>query len=345
MIGIFPNREEFSTAMGRFPWTAAFADGGVHPTGQRRRNWRLLRGHGQAKARSTQALACALLLALSLMPLWAAGHDFSGRQALDYTQKAVNFGPRPPGSAAIQQLQSYIIEQIRSHGATLMTDDFTATTPKGSLAMRNLIARFPGSSGRAIVISGHYDTKLTPPGFVGANDGGSSTGFLLEMLNVLKGAPRKDDVWLVWLDGEEAFAQWSATDSLYGSRHLAQKWLADGTAPKIKALINVDMIGDKNLDLLYDASSAAGLRDLIWQVGDQLGFSANFPRARSGIDDDHQPFLRAGIRSADVIDFDYGPDNSWWHNEQDSMDKLSANSFHIVGAVIQNVIPRIEEWR
>jgi len=275
--------------------------------------------------------------------LWSA-HDFNGQRALEYTRKAVSFGPRPPGSPAIKQLQAYISDEIRTHGATLITDDFAANTPKGEIEMRNLIARFPGKSGKVIVISGHYDTKLMP-GFVGANDGGSSTGFLLEMLAVLEGAPRQDDVWLVWLDGEEAFGQWSATDSLYGSRHLARKWLSDGTAARIKALINVDMIGDKNLDLLYDQSSASAVRDLIWQTADRLGFGANFPRGQGSIDDDHQPFLRAGIKAVDMIDFDYGPDNSWWHNEKDSMDKLSANSFHIVGSVIQDVIPQIEAWR
>jgi glutaminyl-peptide cyclotransferase len=276
--------------------------------------------------------------------LWGAPRDFSGQRALEYTRKAVSFGPRPPGSPALKRLQAFISAEIRSHGATLTTDDFTATTPKGNIAMHTLIARFPGKSGKAIAITGHYDTKLLP-GFVGANDGGSSTGFLLEMLNALQGAPRQDDVWLVWLDGEEAFGEWTDTDSLYGSRHLAEKWLKDGTAAKVKALINVDMIGDKNLDLLYDMSSASGLRDLIWQNADRLGFSANFPRAPGSISDDHQPFLRAGIKAVDIIDFDYGPDNSWWHNEKDSMDKLSANSFRIVGAVIQNVIPQVEAWR
>jgi Zn-dependent M28 family amino/carboxypeptidase len=287
----------------------------------------------------------AVLATVCLIPasLWCAAHDFSGERALDYTRKAVNFGPRPPGSPAIKQLQAYITEQIHAHGATLISDDFTASTPKGPIAMRNLIARFPGTTGKAIVISGHYDTKPMP-GFVGANDGGSSTGFLLEMLNVLEGGPRKDDVWLVWLDGEEAFGQWTATDSLYGSRHLAGKWLGDGTASKIKALINVDMIGDKNLDLVYDQGSSRSVRELIWQVGEQLGFSANFPRAPGGIEDDHQPFLKAGIKAVDIIDFDYGPDNSWWHNEKDSMDKLSANSLRIVGTVIQNVLPQIEAW-
>ena len=285
-----------------------------------------------------------IVLALCLSSLWSAPPEFSGERALDYTRKAVAFGPRPPGSPAIKQLQSYILAQVRSHGAAVSTDDFTATTPKGNIAMRNIVARFPGKSGRIIVITGHYDTKLMP-GFVGANDGGSSTGFLLEMLNVLQGVPRQDDILLVWLDGEEAFEQWSDTDSLYGSRHLAQKWLTDGTAGKVKALINVDMIGDKNLDLVYDMNSTGSLRDLVWQTGDRLGFRDNFPRAPQEIGDDHQPFLRAGIKAVDVIDFDYGPNNGYWHNNKDTMDKLGAASFRIIGKVVQNVIPQLEAWR
>ncbi len=288
--------------------------------------------------------AILVLAAICLSNLWGAPPDFSGERALEYTRKAVAFGPRPPGSPAIKQLQTYILAQIHSHGATVTTDDFTATTPKGNIGMRNIIAHFPGKSGKVIVISGHYDTKLLP-GFLGANDGGSSTGFLLEMLDVLQGAPRQDEVWLVWLDGEEAFLDWTDTDSLYGSRHLAQKWLSDGTAGKVKALINVDMIGDKNLDLVYDMNSTASLRDLVWQTGEHLGFRENFPHSPQEMGDDHQPFLRAGIKALDIIDFDYGPNNSWWHNGKDTMDKLSANSFRIVGKVIQNVIPQLEAWR
>jgi glutaminyl-peptide cyclotransferase len=284
------------------------------------------------------------LTVLYVNTVWSAPSDFSGEKALEYTRKAVSFGPRPPGSPAIKQLQAYIISQIKSHGATMTTDDFTATTPKGSIAMRNILARFPGKSGKTIVISGHYDTKLLP-GFVGANDGGSSTGFLLEMLEVLQGAPRQDDVCLVWLDGEEAFEQWTDTDSLYGSRHLAEKWLTDGTAAKVKALINIDMIGDKNLDLVYDMNSTGSLRDLVWQAGEQLGFRSSFPRAPQEMGDDHQPFLRAGIKAVDIIDFDYGPNNSWWHNGKDTMDKLSASSFRIIGKVIQTVIPQLEAGR
>jgi Zn-dependent M28 family amino/carboxypeptidase len=287
--------------------------------------------------------AIIVLTVLCAAALHASAAEFSGERALDYTRKAVALGPRPPGSPALKQLQTMILAQIKAHGATATTDDFTAATPKGSIAMHNIIARFPGKSGKAIVISGHYDTKLMP-GFVGANDGGSSTGFLLAMLDALQGAPRQDDVWLVWLDGEEAFENWTDTDSLYGSRHLAQKWLSDGTSVKVKALINIDMIGDKNLDLVYDMNSTAALRELVWQTAQRLGFQNNFPGKPMEMGDDHQPFIRAGIKALDIIDFNYGPNNSFWHNDKDTMDKLSANSFRIIGRVIMDVIPQLEAW-
>jgi Zn-dependent M28 family amino/carboxypeptidase len=289
--------------------------------------------------------AILVLTALCLPALQSAPPVFSGEKALEYTRKAVAFGPRPPASPAIKQLQTYILSQITAHGATASTDDFNATTPKGSVPMRNLIARFPGKSGKVIVISGHYDTK-TLPGFVGANDGGSSTGFLLAMLDALRGVPRQDDVWVVWLDGEEAYGEWSETDSLYGSRHLAQKWLSDGTSMKVKALINVDMIGDKDLHLVYDMNSAPTLRAIVWDTAARTGFGASFGRTNPmEMGDDHQPFIRAGIKALDLIDFDYGPGNSYWHTNKDTMDKLSANSFRIVGTVLLNVIPQLEATR
>ncbi len=284
-----------------------------------------------------------LIIALAWC-LAAHAKDFSGARALQYTRKAVSFGPRPPGSPAIQKLRAYILQQLKLRGCEIVPDRFTAKTPVGEKAMENIIAKFPGKSGKAVVFTGHYDTKLLPD-FVGANDGGSSTGFLLEMAEVLKGAQRQDDVYLVWFDGEEAFKQWTATDSLYGSRHLAEKWSANGMASKIKALINVDMIGDRDLQLIYDMQSAASIRQLVWDTADRLGYSQNFPRQPGGATDDHIPFLSAGIKALDVIDLNYGPNNSYWHTPQDTMDKLGANSFQIIGNVLVNVLHDLESAR
>src|SRR5580698_10629532 len=185
----------------------------------------------------------ALILTLTLS---SQARNFSGADAFSFTRQAVALGPRPDGSPAIAKLRALIKEQLAKDGCEIISDPFTAQTPDGPLAMENIIARFPGKSGRAIAITGHFDTKKLA-GFVGANDGGSSTGFLLELAGSLQGRPRTDDVYVVFFDGEEAIHEWTSTDSIYGSRHLAVKWAEDGTNSRLKALINVDMTGDKNL--------------------------------------------------------------------------------------------------
>jgi len=274
-------------------------------------------------------------------PVW--GVDFSGTRALEYTRHAVDFGPRPSGSEANKKLQAYILSQIKLDGCEVIEDAFTAQTPQGEKAMKNIIAKFPGKSGRAIVISGHFDTKLFPGRkFVGANDGGSSTGLLLELAHDLARQPRIDDVYLVWLDGEEAVReQWEGTDNLYGSRHLAEKWRQDRTLTRIKALINVDMIGDKNLGIKQEPNSTATVRRLVWKAAADLGYSTFFMSESfpGPIDDDHMPFLKLGVPAIDVIDFDYPP----WHEDTDTMDKLSAQSLEIVGTVMLESIHRLEQ--
>jgi Zn-dependent M28 family amino/carboxypeptidase len=210
--------------------------------------------------------------------------------------------------------------------------------------MKNIVARFKGTSGRAIAITGHYDTKkMSGVNFVGANDGGSSAGLLLEMARALTGRPRKDDVYLVWFDGEEAIAEWSETDGLYGSRHLAKKWYDDGTAGRLKALINVDMTGDKDLGILPVANSSETLRRLVWQTAGDLGYGRYFLDQGGYIDDDHMPFYKQGVNALDLIDYDYGPRNSYWHTDKDTMDKLSAHSFEVVGSVLLETIRRLEQ--
>jgi Zn-dependent M28 family amino/carboxypeptidase len=288
-------------------------------------------------------IASAALFTLTLVAIVSAqtprGKSFSGAEALALTGKAVAFGPRPDGSAAIEKLRVFIRGQLAMRGCEVARDPFTATTPDGKLPMENIIARFPGKSGRAIAITGHYDTKKLD-NFVGANDGGSSTGFLLELAAVLQNQPRTDDIYLVFFDGEEALHEWSDMDSVYGSHHLAEKWNADGTNRRLKALINVDMIGDKNLKIVWDTSSSSTLRNLVWDVADSLGYKQYFPREGGSIEDDHVPFLNMGVRALDVIDFE--SQNTFWHNAKDTMDKLGAHSFEVVGNVLVKSIEELE---
>ncbi|HEX4594150.1 MAG TPA: M28 family peptidase, partial [Bryobacteraceae bacterium] len=256
---------------------------------------------------------------------------------------AVAFGQRPPGSAANQKLQAYIESQLKALHCETSFDAFTAKTPAGSVAMRNIIAKFPGKSGSAIVITGHFDTKPMPGRvFVGANDGGASTGFLLELARVVNTMPHTDDIYLVWFDGEEAFGEWSDTNGIYGSRHLADKWSRDGMLTHIKALINVDMIGDKDLGILEDTNSSRSLLRLVWQTANDLGYGKYFLDLATPMEDDHMPFVHKGVNALDLIDFDYGPNNAYWHDEKDTIDKLSAHSLEVVGNVLVAVLRKLQ---
>jgi Zn-dependent M28 family amino/carboxypeptidase len=288
-------------------------------------------------------LGIALGVLVSASPSQAIG-EFRGSAALSYARHAVTFGERPSGSEQIGQLRQWIVAELKPLGGQLSEDHFTAETPAGPVPMVNLILELPGTSGKAIVISGHYDTKRIPMvHFVGANDGASSTGFLIEMARALSKQKHRDDIYIVFFDGEEAVGNWSETDSRYGSRHLVQKWTADGTLAKIKALINIDMIGDKDLDVADDTNSSQSLNSLMWQTADKLGDGKSFLRQGGGIDDDHVPFANEGVNVLDVIDFDYGPNNSYWHTAQDTTDKLSAHSFQVIGDVVLAMVKELED--
>ncbi len=293
------------------------------------------------------------ILAASIAPSIVSASTVSGASALEFARRAVAFGPRPAGSEANHALQNYIVAQLKldgcgagaaAHGCELIDDSFTATTPRGAIAMKNIIARFPGkapgaATKPAIALTGHFDTKYFPGrNFVGASDGGSSTGLLLELAKVIAKEPHNGDIYVVFFDGEEAFGEWTDTDSVYGSRHLAERWRKDGTGARLRALINLDMIGDKSLDIRREMNSNAGLRKLFWSTASDLGYGAYFPSEQISTDDDHMPFIRAGVPSIDIIDFDYPP----WHTDADTMDKISAQSLEIVGNVTLEVVHRLE---
>jgi len=284
-----------------------------------------------------KAILTAVVFTLAMQ-----GQEFNGRRALEHTRRAVALGPRPPGSPAIRKLQAYIGAQLQRYGCRVTEDAFTAQTPAGAIPMKNIIAVFPGQSGRAVAITGHYDTKAIPGmGFVGADDGGSSTGFLLEMAHVFQDRPHRDDIYLVWFDGEEAFGEWSDANGVYGSRHLARRWASDGTLARFKALINVDMIGDRNLDIMQEHNSTPWLRKLVWDTAARLGYGKYFLDSGGPTEDDHMPFLKLGVPALDLIDFN----KTYWHTPEDTMDKLSAHSFEVVGTVLLEVVKQLEGKR
>ncbi|HUS19380.1 MAG TPA: M28 family peptidase [Terriglobales bacterium] len=255
------------------------------------------------------------------------------KRTMEYVKEIVAFGRRAPGSPGQKKQQEYI--RAKFQGDTLEEDVFTAETPAGKFEIRNLIVKYPGTEDSVILLGSHYDTNYPLKNYVGANDGGSSTALLLEIANHLRARKLKGpSVWLVFFDGEEAFDHWTATDSLYGSRHLAAKWKQDGTLKKIKAFILADMIGDADLNIQQETYSTSWLREMVMQAASNLGHKSHFLGPEGGIEDDHIPFRKEGVPVVDIIDLDYGYGNVFHHSPNDTLDKVSPKSLKIVGDVI-----------
>ena len=274
--------------------------------------------------------------------------QLSGQRAVDYTRDVTNIGPRFVSSPGHAKVEAYLKAKLK--GDDVQEDKFTASTPDGNFPMTNYIAKFPGTKDGIVVIAGHYDTLFNRNDFVGANDGGSSTGILLELADQYKSQLKNGkrygySVWLVWLDGEEAFRHWTDTDSVYGSRHLAEKWKQDGTAQKIKAFILADMIGDADLSIERDYNSTPWLSELVYQAASRTGYQSHFYARETAMEDDHIPFSKIGVPVVDLIDFEYGYGNAFWHTKEDTVDKLSPKSFEIVGNVIMQTVQLIDNNR
>lgn len=294
------------------------------------------------------ASECRALMLLLLLAAFVYGQAarIDGERAMRVVEDLVRIGPRSAGSQKLEDTRRYIEEQVKSIGLTVSRQAFDAATPIGKIPMANLIIRIPGTnnpSGARVLLSGHYDTKrYLDRNFVGANDGGSSTALLLEFARVLAKKPPKIDVWIVFFDGEEAIGTWTDSDSVYGSKHMALELRRSGDAPKIRAVINVDMIGDRNLQLLNEHFSTEKLRNLAHDVARKMGKPDLFAAPLMPLDDDHVPFLRLGMPAIDLIDFDYGPNHSYWHTDEDTVDKLAASSFVTVGELVLRMLERLE---
>ena len=269
---------------------------------------------------------------------------FSGAVALKHALAVTAFGPRPPGTPEHEKTQEYILTHLGRLGLKPEVDAFTARTPLGPRPMKNILVKVPGRSDRAVLIGGHYDTKLERTfRFVGANDGGSSTGVLLELARVLKNSPPAPiGVWLAFFDGEEPLAgRWTDEDSLYGSRRMAAGMKASGDSRKLVGVMVVDMIGDRNLDILRDLHSTGWFIELVRDVASRMKLGHVFSNNSQPIGDDHVPFAQIGLPVVDLIDLNYGRDNSYWHSPDDTPDKISAASMEAVGRIVLGTIPEL----
>jgi hypothetical protein len=260
--------------------------------------------------------------------------EFSGEKAFAHVQRLVDFGPRPAGSKALEKSRDYIEDQLHRSGWQMTRQAFSDDTPRGKIQFVNLVAEFSGQGKAAspsFLLCSHYDTKMFDTiRFVGANDGGSSTGLLLELARVIGQHPdlaRK--IELVFFDGEEAFEQFSQKDGLYGSRYFARQSRSGGTASQFRGGLLFDMVGDRSLGITLPLDSPAEMARDIFAAAEALKLRNYFSYFDRELIDDHAPLNAIGIPTLDIIDFDYPP----WHTAGDTLDKISAESLQIVGSV------------
>jgi Zn-dependent M28 family amino/carboxypeptidase len=274
-------------------------------------------------------------------PPAAATPAFDSTRAWRDLERQVAFGPRPSGSAALQKTREFILAELKAAGIETRTQAFIAKTPLGEVSMANVIGTIPGKRPERIAIASHFDTKLFKDiRFLGASDAASSTAALLELGRVLKSRANEYTIELLFFDGEEAVVEWSLNnDNTYGSRHYVQAAQQAGTLRGLQALVLLDMIGDKDLVIRRDANSTPWLVDIVWNAAARAGHRAVFSNELTSIDDDHMPFVRAGIPSVDIIDLDYPA----WHTADDTLDNVAARSLQIVGDVVLAALPDIEQ--
>lgn len=275
--------------------------------------------------------------------------SFNGNRAFEDTRQLVAIGPRVAGTPGAQAARDYIKKQLAAAGLTVVEQPFEASTPLGRVKMVNLRATVPASgpvsgSQQRLIIGGHYDTKLFKEfTFVGANDGGSSAAFLIELARALKSRANRVPIELLFLDGEEAVREWEGNDHTYGSRYYVEAARKDGTLKDIRAFILVDMIGDRDLVVKRETNSTPYLIDAVWNAARRLN-RREFVSEAYPIEDDHLEFLAAGVPSVDIIDLEYSTSSGKvaWHTELDTIENVAASSLQAVGDVLIAALPALE---
>ncbi|MFM8535292.1 MAG: M28 family peptidase [Acidimicrobiia bacterium] len=266
--------------------------------------------------------------------------SFDSNKAWEHLRQQVAIGPRPSGTPANVKTRDYIKTQMAALGIKTVEQPFEGATPLGAVKMVNLIATIPGQRAERIILASHFDTKLFRDiRFVGASDGASSTAALIELGRVLKTRKELPFTYeLLFLDGEEAVIEWQGTDNTYGSRYYVQAAQKSGSLKSLRALILLDMIGDRQLTIRRELNSTRWLTDIVWATAAKLGHK-QFMNEEMTVEDDHIPFVKAGVPSLDIIDLDYPQ----WHTAQDTLDAVGARSLQIVGDVVVASLPQIEQ--
>jgi glutaminyl-peptide cyclotransferase len=307
------------------------------------------------KRKRLKCRALAALVSLCSSPALAFGSpdnpsgNFDGARAYEHVRHLVEIGPRPPASDGIHRAQAYIIGQLKSYGCPVEEHDFHAPTALGDLAMKNIVVKLPGARSGIVLYTTHYDT-VRIPNFVGADDGGSGTGTMIELARLFCARKNSLNVWIVFFDGEEAQGNWTdkasvqwkndGSNNTYGSRELAAQMALSGELKRVKAMILADMIGPANVRITRDAGSTPWLTNFIWDTAAQLGHQDTFVNENYTVGgDDHFSFIRRGVAGCDLIDLTV----PYWHTPQDTLDKVDPQSLGIVGQVLAATLPRFEK--
>jgi glutaminyl-peptide cyclotransferase len=276
--------------------------------------------------------------------------EIDGREALKLVQKQLDFGPRTLNSKAAKNCAWFIADFAENLGYKVKIDTWTEGTGKNSKVFRNVICTKSGAGEQYVICGSHYDTKTIQefPNFTGANDGGSSTALLMQVMKQMAGSPiwkTNCEIRFVFFDGEEALVEYTNTDGLNGSRRYAGQIYSRNEHFNCRAMLLLDMVGDKDLKLTIPTNSDKKLLDKTMSIANQLKLDQHVSVLQADhFHDDHVPFIALGIPSIDFIDFDYGPDDpnssggAYWHTGKDTIDKLSAESLTKVGNLFTHVL-------
>ncbi len=269
-----------------------------------------------------------------------------GEKALDYVREFVQLGPRVSDTEGARRAARYLRDRAEELGWEVSVDTWSEDTDNGRMTFRNVHAVLPGKGEDFVLLGSHYDTKHLPeiPEFVGANDSGSSTGLLLALMEVLAENPPSHTIECVFFDGEESRVRYTSGDGLHGSRRHVKKLIAENRLERCRALLLMDMVGDRDLKVAFPPSSSSKLVGQAFEIAERQGVRQHFGyRTQGDILDDHIPFAKQGVRVINFIDFEFGPNNSYWHTKHDTLDRLSPKSLQIVGNVVFELAYRLAE--
>lgn len=280
--------------------------------------------------------------------------QFDSAAAWRYLEEIVAFGPRCSGNRANRELQDYLAAHLTALGLEPVRETFHDATPIGQIEFTNIYVDIPASCAPTdapapiVVLASHFDTKRLPFEFVGANDAGSSTAVLLELARCLLEEKRDRSVTyrILFLDGEEAIRpDWEGNDNTYGSRHHVARLQESGELTRVKACVLLDMVGDKDLALTFELGSNRELLQIFFTAAERIGLARHVGAGYREINDDHLPFLAAGVPSVDLIDFEYGGKyNAYWHTEHDVLENCAPESLDAIGRIVLAGLPDLEAW-